>query len=50
LAISRSIVEAAGGRIWAETFPDGAVFRFVLPALAPYSAPVTKLAAAAEAR
>ena len=33
LAISRSIIEAHGGRIWAEpATPGGAVFRFVLPA------------------
>jgi len=33
LAISRGIVHAHGGRIWAEPRPDGgAVFKFVLPA------------------
>lgn len=33
LSISQSIVEAHGGRIWAEANPDGgAVFRFILPA------------------
>jgi C4-dicarboxylate-specific signal transduction histidine kinase len=32
LAISHSIIEAYGGRIWAENDPDGgAVFRFLLP-------------------
>jgi C4-dicarboxylate-specific signal transduction histidine kinase len=32
LAVSRSIVEAHGGRLWAEASPDrGAIFRFVLP-------------------
>lgn len=32
LSISRSIVEAHGGRLWAEPNPDGGtVFRFVLP-------------------
>ncbi len=31
LAIARSIVEAHGGRIWAENGPVGARFRFVLP-------------------
>ncbi|MDB5476358.1 MAG: sensor histidine kinase [Phenylobacterium sp.] len=32
LAVSRSIVESHGGRIWAEVAPDGgAVFRFTLP-------------------
>jgi C4-dicarboxylate-specific signal transduction histidine kinase len=31
LAISRSIVEAHGGRLWAEPTPDGAVFAFTLP-------------------
>lgn len=32
LSISRSIIEAHGGRIWAETNPaGGAVFRFTLP-------------------
>jgi signal transduction histidine kinase len=33
LAISRSIVKAHGGRIWAvPNQPRGAVFRFTLPA------------------
>jgi len=33
LAISRSIIEAHGGRLWAEPIvPVGAVFRFLLPA------------------
>ena len=33
LSISRSIVEAHGGRMWAETNPSGgAIFRFTLPA------------------
>jgi signal transduction histidine kinase len=32
LAISRSIIEAHGGRLWATTnAPCGAVFQFVLP-------------------
>lgn len=32
LAISRSIVEAHGGRLWAELgTPRGAVFRLILP-------------------
>jgi two-component system sensor kinase FixL len=31
LAVCRSIVDAHGGRIWAESSEDGAVFRFVLP-------------------
>lgn len=32
LSISRSIIEAHGGRIWAETNPDGGtIFRFTLP-------------------
>ena len=32
LAISRSIIDAHGGRLWAENAPDGgAVFRFTLP-------------------
>jgi signal transduction histidine kinase len=32
LAISRSIIEAHGGRIWAEpNAPQGAVFQFTLP-------------------
>ncbi len=32
LSISRTIVEAHGGHIWAEDGPDGAIFRFTLPA------------------
>jgi signal transduction histidine kinase len=32
LAISRAIVEAHGGRLWAESRPRGGVFRFTLPA------------------
>jgi len=32
LSISRTIVEAHGGRIWAESGEPGAVFRFTLPA------------------
>jgi len=33
LSISRSIIEAHGGRMWAETNPSGgATFRFTLPA------------------
>jgi two-component system sensor kinase FixL len=31
LSISRTIVEAHGGKIWAEDRPGGAVFRFTLP-------------------
>jgi two-component system sensor kinase FixL len=35
LSISRAIIEAHGGRIWAEPNPDGgAIFRFTLPAVA----------------
>jgi PAS domain S-box-containing protein len=32
LSIARSIVEAHGGRIWAETRAEGATFRFTVPA------------------
>jgi signal transduction histidine kinase len=31
LAISRSIVEAHGGRLWASNTGQGSVFRFALP-------------------
>ena len=31
LSISRSIVESHGGRLWAESGPDGALFQFILP-------------------
>ena len=34
LAISRSIIEAHGGRLWAENAPKGAVFQFTLPVFA----------------
>jgi two-component system sensor kinase FixL len=34
LSISRTIVEAHGGRIWVEANPEGgAVFRFTLPSV-----------------
>jgi signal transduction histidine kinase len=33
LSISRTIVQAHRGRIWVETKPDGATFRFVIPVL-----------------
>jgi signal transduction histidine kinase len=33
LAISRSIIEAHGGRLWAtHNVPNGAIFQFTLPA------------------
>ena len=36
LAIARSVIEAHGGRIWAESRPgEGSVFAFELPAAAP---------------
>jgi two-component system sensor kinase FixL len=39
LSISRTIVEAHGGRLWAEANPGGGtVFRFTLPAVPPESA------------
>jgi two-component system sensor histidine kinase KdpD len=31
LSICKGIVEAHGGRIWAENLPDGFAFNFVLP-------------------
>jgi signal transduction histidine kinase len=40
LSISRSIVLAHGGRLWATANePRGAVFQFVLPAVEPDSRP-----------
>jgi two-component system sensor kinase FixL len=40
LSISRSIIEAHGGRIWAEPNPlGGTVFRFTLPAAVSGSSP-----------
>ncbi len=33
LAISRSIVESHGGRLWAKSDPTGALFQFTLPPL-----------------
>ena len=33
LSISRSIIEAHGGRLWVETGPTGATFRFTLKAV-----------------
>jgi PAS domain S-box-containing protein len=38
LSIARSLVEAHGGRIWAENNPEGATFRFTLPTGAEQSA------------
>jgi hypothetical protein len=32
LAISRSIIESHGGRLWAESSSQGALFQFTLPA------------------
>jgi signal transduction histidine kinase len=35
LSISRSIIQAHGGRLWAEAnVPRGAIFRFTVPAVA----------------
>jgi two-component system sensor histidine kinase KdpD len=31
LSICKGIVEAHGGRIWAENLPDGLAFNFILP-------------------
>jgi signal transduction histidine kinase len=40
LAVSRTIVEAHGGRIWAENNADqGATFRFTLPVAKEATAP-----------
>jgi signal transduction histidine kinase len=33
LSISRSIVESHGGRLWADSGPEGALFQFTLPAV-----------------
>ena len=42
LALCRSIVQAHGGRIWAENSPGGgATFRFVLPVDAEHPQPRT---------
>jgi two-component system sensor kinase FixL len=46
LSISRTIVEAHGGRIWGEPGDSGAVFRFTLPVA---TAPRTDVEAEAEA-
>ena len=41
LSVSRNIVEAHGGRIWAEAGPDGgAIFRFTLPRAGAAIAPI----------
>jgi two-component system sensor histidine kinase KdpD len=31
LSICKGIIEAHGGRIWAENLPDGLAFNFILP-------------------
>jgi two-component system sensor histidine kinase KdpD len=52
LTICRAIIEAHGGRIWAENRPDGGVaFRFTLPVQGtpPQIAPETELAMTSEA-
>jgi len=45
LSVSRTIVEAAGGRIWAENKPDaGARFHFTVPALDADDPPAREIA------
>jgi two-component system, OmpR family, sensor histidine kinase KdpD len=43
LSICKGIVEAHGGRIWAQNFPEGLAFNFTLPLSAPDMPPLKKI-------